>query len=206
MGQTSEAIVHMKEAAGLFAQMQDSASELAALEGMLSARPRDQGTPEVEPWTVRALELAEGLGEVRKQVSLRNTLGILAWERGDFSRALEHYERARELVRGTGQRADEGLVLNSLGVTLHRLGRHDDARRVLLESVALNESTGQRLLKAHALAALGDVCAAAGHADPARQYYGEAIAIRTDLGHPDAAERLAGLVRDLQNPTVEELS
>jgi tetratricopeptide (TPR) repeat protein len=206
MGQTSEAIVQMKEAAGLFAQMQDAASELAAIEGMLSALPLDRGAPEIEQWTLRALELAEALDDARKQVSLRNSLGILAWERGDFPRALEHYERARELLRGTSQRADEGLVLNSLGVTLNRLGRHEDARRVLLESVALNETTGQRLLKAHALAALGDTCAAAGHPGPARQYYEEAIAIRTDLGHADAAERLAGRVRELKSATVEEVS
>ena len=206
MGQASEAVTHMTEAAGLFAQLQDTASELAAIEGMLSALPRDHATPEIEQWTVRALELAEALGDGRKQVSLRNTLGILAWERGDFSRALEHYERARELVRRTSQRADEGLVLNSLGVTLNRLGRHEDARRVLLESVALNETTGQRLLQAHALAALGETCAAAGHPGPARQYYEEAIAIRTDLGHADAAERLAGRVRELSRSTVEEVS
>ena len=205
-GLASEGTSHLNEAAGLFAQLQDAPGELGALEGMISAHTRDQRTPATEQWTVRALALAEALDDSRKQVSLRNSLGILAWERGDYSRALEHYERARELVRGTDQRADEGLVLNSLGVTLNRLGRHEDARRVLLESAALNEATGQRLLQAHALAALGETCAASGLPGPARRYYEEALAIRTDLGHADAVERLAGRVRELGGATAEEVS
>jgi tetratricopeptide (TPR) repeat protein len=145
----------------------------------------------------QALALAEALDDAPRQASLRNLLGILAWEHGAFADALTHYEAALTEVRRTDQRADEGLILNSLGVTLSRLGQHEEARRVLEESVALNEATGQRLLQAHALAGLADACAATARTADAHRYYEGARAIRSDLGHTEAADQLIQRIREL---------
>ena len=41
-----------------------------------------------------ALDLASTLGEGRRALALRNTLGILEWTRGRYADALGHYEAA----------------------------------------------------------------------------------------------------------------
>jgi len=196
LGNAAEALPYLQESAGLFAQLQDANGQLEALEGMIRAGRQGAGREHTQSWCMQALALAEALDDAPRQASLRNLLGIFAWERTDFADALTHYEAALAEVRRTDQRADEGLILNSLGVTLNRLSRYDDACRVLDESVTLNEAAGQRLLLAHALAALGDACAATGRGGDARRFYQRAETIRRDLGDAGAADRLAQRVKE----------
>lgn len=191
LGSAAEGLPYLQESAGLFAQLHDANGQLEALEGMIRAGRQGAGRAETESWCTQALALAEALDDAPRQASLRNLLGILAWERGLFADALTHYEAALRAVRRTDQRGDEGVILNSLGVTLSRLERHEEACRVLAESATLNEATGQRLLLAHALAALGDASAATGRPGDARGFYERAGAIRRDLGDAEAADRLA---------------
>ena len=64
-----------------------------------------------------ALALAATIGERAREAAIRNTLGILEWERGGYAAALRHYESALALVRGQGKRAHEAVILNSLGAS-----------------------------------------------------------------------------------------
>ncbi|HYL30517.1 MAG TPA: tetratricopeptide repeat protein [Gemmatimonadales bacterium] len=196
LGSAGEALPYFQESAELFAQLHDPNGQLEALEGMIRAGRQAAGTAVAQSWCTQALALAEALDDAPRQAWLHNLLGIAAWERGDFTDALGHYEAALAQVRRMDQRADEGVILNSLGVTLSRLGRHEEACRVLNESVTLNEATGERLLLAHALAALGEASAATGRAADARRCYERAAAIRRDLGDAEAADRLARRIQE----------
>ena len=81
-----------------------------------------EGSPAASiPAFEAALHLASTLGEGRRALALRNTLGILEWTAGRYADALTHYEAALLLVREQGDRAQEALILNSLGVTLTEL-------------------------------------------------------------------------------------
>jgi tetratricopeptide (TPR) repeat protein/class 3 adenylate cyclase len=160
----------------------DAHGELAALEGIARTTRRAAPSPEV---VIRrfedALALASKLGDERREAAVRNTLGILEWERGSYPEALAHYEAALALVRKMDDRPHEGLTLNSIGVTLSRLCRYEEARTVLEEALAVNRQAGQRLLQAHTLTALGEIAQTIGRPDAAAAYFEESLSIRREL-------------------------
>jgi tetratricopeptide (TPR) repeat protein len=179
------------EVRALRARLGDRRGELVALEGMARAARRRSATPaETIPRVEAALTLACTLGERSREAALRNTLGILEWERGHYPQALRHYEQTLALVRELGNRGHEGLALNSIAVTLARLNRHEEARTVLEESIRLNRETGEQLLEAHALAALGDVWCAVSRFDAARECYERSLGLRRILGDRNGEEHL----------------
>ena len=160
----------------------DASGELAALEGIARAArclsPASNAIARFED----ALSLASRLGEHGREVAIRNTLGILHFERGAFEDALAHYEAALRLVRQLDDRIHEGLTLNSIGVTLTRLRRYEEARTALEDALAVNRRAGERLLEAHTLAALGDVARTLGRLDAALDHFEASLTIRRDIG------------------------
>ncbi len=137
----------------------DPRGELDACEGLarsLRLRGPDAAIPAFES----ALALAATIGERDREAAIRNVLGNLEWERGDYAEALKHYEAALAMVRGQGRPADEAILLNSLGVCLTRLARFEEARTVLDEALALSRSGDERGIEAHTRAALGQLALA----------------------------------------------
>jgi tetratricopeptide (TPR) repeat protein/class 3 adenylate cyclase len=168
----------------------DPRAELDALEGL--ARATRASSPDAAiPWLEEALALASRLRDHGREASLRNTLGILHWERGAYDEALAHYEAALALVRAAGDRVHEGLTLNSIGVTLSRLRRYEEARTALEEALAVNRAAGGRLLEAHSLAALGEVARTLGRFEAALEYFDASRAIRRALDDQRGEEAVA---------------
>jgi tetratricopeptide (TPR) repeat protein len=129
-------------------------------------------------WYEEALALACTLGIRGREAALRNTLGILEWERGAFDDALRHYEAALALVRELEDGVHEGLALNSIGVTLARLRRYEEARTVLEDALVVNRRTGGGRLECHTLAALGDVALETGRYGAALKSFEESLEMR----------------------------
>jgi tetratricopeptide (TPR) repeat protein len=215
-----EALPHLREAAQLFAQLDDPAAEAEMWTGVariLEHRSPDgaddawnvvlslhrrrgdaQGELDAREGVARALRagrhpqavaayesalaLALTIGDRSREVSLRNVLGILEWERAQYDPALNHYEAALAVVRGLDRRADEAVVLNSLGACLTKLGRHDEARTVLEESLAISRRIGARQIEAHALAALGRMSLSAREPGRAVEYFGQAASMAANAG------------------------
>jgi tetratricopeptide (TPR) repeat protein len=160
----------------------DPAGEALALEGIARCA-RQRGTPGIAIARYEdALARAMHAGDGPRQVTLRNTLGILRWEEGAFADALRQYEAALRLCRGAHDRIHEGLILNSLGATLYRLQRFDEARTALEEGILVNRETDQRRLEAHGEAVLGNVLLDIGRAAGARSAFERSLAARRELG------------------------
>jgi class 3 adenylate cyclase/Tfp pilus assembly protein PilF len=159
----------------------DVRGEVDALEGIArSIRARDGGEA-AAPHYESALARAMVLDDRAREMALRNTIGILAWERGAYADALQHYDAALRLCRDLGDQVHEGLMLNSVGVTLSRLRRYEEARTALEEGALHNAMSGERLLEAHSLAALGEVSLAIGRLGEAMERTEAALAIRREL-------------------------
>jgi tetratricopeptide (TPR) repeat protein len=177
-----EAIEAWQRAHALSRESGNAADELAALEGIARASRAAAGsTDEVVRLFEDALALATRSGDRRRVTALRNTLGVLEWERGEYDDALAHYEAALALLREAGDRVHEGLTLNSIGVTLGRLRRYEEARTALEEALAVNRETGERLLEGHTLAALGDIALALGRFDAATASFEASLAVRRQI-------------------------
>jgi tetratricopeptide (TPR) repeat protein/class 3 adenylate cyclase len=159
----------------------DAKGELDAREGLARATRTSAPQDAVDAYT-SALSLAAMIGEREREAAIRNVLGILEWERGEYVEALRHYESALVIVRELGKRSDEALILNSLGVCLIRLGRRDEGRTVLEQSLALSRGLGERQLEAHALAALGHALVSAQDFRGAAENFEASRAVRHGIG------------------------
>ena len=149
----------------------DASAELDALEGIAERRDARRHRPtRIRPFRSRARARLE-TGRARREAALRNTLGILQWERGAYLRRSRTTKRRSGLFALSGDRVHEGLMLNSIGVTLTRLRRYEEARTVLEEALVVNRETGERQLEAHTLASLGDVAQAGGRFEAAAEYF-----------------------------------
>lgn len=156
--------------------------EAEAVESMARvARNLSRPATEVIERYDEALALATRLGDRKRELAVRNALGIVHWSRGAYTEAVRQYEAALRLCRETGDRVHEGLILNSLGATLHKLRRWDEARTTLSEAVRVSSEAGELQLRGHALATLGDVCRASGRLDEALVNYEASLAIRREL-------------------------
>ncbi len=134
----------------------DAAGELEAREGLARALRADGSTDAISAYE-SALALAATIGERTREAAMRNVLGILEWNGGNYHRALSHYEAALVLVRAQANRRHEAVVLNSLGACLTKLGRRDEARTVLEDSLTTTREIDAPELEADALSALGRV-------------------------------------------------
>jgi len=182
-GQPAESMEAWKRVQALCRQLGDSKGQLQALEGVARTAREIHGPADASVAAYEAaLDLASTLGEWRRAIACRNTLGILEWTRGRHAEALAHYEAALLLAREQDDPVQEGLILNSLGVTLAKLNRPEEARTVLEESAALNRKMGQGLLEAHALAGLGHVSRTLGRLDRAVEYFERSLELRHAAG------------------------
>ena len=153
--------------------------EIAALEALgRTVRRQDLPACDASEYYRMALSLA-GSGENQaKLCDLHNTVGILAWQQGDFDAALTHYREALRICQERGDRVHAGLMLNSIGVTLHRLGQPGEALLTLQDALDHHKKTGERTLAGHALATRGDCHFDLGQFEQATHSYEESLHIR----------------------------
>ncbi len=214
-GAFEEAGAAWRTARSLHRRMENSRAELDALEGMARSARRLHAAEAIALYE-EAAGLAATSGDLHREGSLHNQLGIVHWEGGHYAGALRHYETALRIFRDLDDRVHEGLMLNSMGATLQRLLRYEEARTVLEQGLGINRQTGERLLEAHSLAALGDVYRAIGRLDEAEAQYTSALEVRramhdpagegwmlhniarlySERGAPDAAARYSSLAME----------
>ena len=73
-------------------------------------RRAPDGPDDAIPAFESALALAATIGERAREPAIRNTLGILEWDRGGYAAALRHYEAALALVRADGSPGQEAII------------------------------------------------------------------------------------------------
>ncbi|MGD9547606.1 MAG: sigma 54-interacting transcriptional regulator [Candidatus Krumholzibacteriia bacterium] len=135
-------------------------------------------------WCGRALEGHTRLGMKKNMGGNHLNLGIAAYKRGQFGRALTEFEAARSLLREVGAQVSLCRLDVAKGNTLRLQRDFDGARRHLMTAY---EEAGRLLLsreEALALEFLGDVARDEGRPDQARRYYSRALAIAGSIA-PD---------------------
>jgi predicted ATPase/class 3 adenylate cyclase len=182
-GELGGALAAWGKARALHGQAGVQSRELEALEGL--ARVTRRHIPETSlalGYYGEALALAERLGELAAAGRLRNTMGIIEWERGRYHEAQAQYQAGLDIFRAQGDLANVALVLASLGVTLDALGRWVEARRCLEEACELHRIVGDRPAEARTLGALADVLRRLGEADQAIECGEASLRLRQECG------------------------
>ena len=80
------------------------------------------GSPERAAFRGLALPIFEELGDLKRQATVLNNLGIEAYYDGDWANALEVYERSRALFERIGDVASVAMARNNIGEILVRPG------------------------------------------------------------------------------------
>lgn len=162
----------------------DGALELEALEGLAAATREHFGEDHLAvPLYEEASVVAESLGDRAGAARILNSLGVIAWNRGDLEAARDFYERALAFSRATDHADDTVLILASLGAVHHKSGRLDDAVAVIQDAIEeCDRREANPILRGYAQGILGDVLLETNDLAGAERAYSESLALRRRLG------------------------
>lgn len=143
---------------------------------------------EAERAALKALELAEKLGEEPVIASVSFGLSAVAYRQKKFKMAEELVLAARSQWEKLGNLEKVGTCLNNLGRLYEEMGDVDTGISYHKKAVHLRRSLPNRLDLAFSLGNLGVALATAGDWEPARASLAEAVAIYQEQGGGDSSE------------------
>lgn len=106
---------------------------------------------------MKALKLAEELGDRQRQARLLNILGNIYADSNDLDAAVEMSERALRLYSELGQASGESVVLNNLALTYLQRGDGDRALWACSESLRIAHEKNIAAVALTALSTLGEI-------------------------------------------------
>ncbi len=139
-GRHAEGVAFALEAAELAGAAGDRHTLALALEyGDLCAV--ELGRP-AGPAAEQALAIYGGLGEVGAEARVRNTLGMLAYHRGDWPEALRQYQAAEQAYGRAGTRWDAATPIANAAEIYIDQGRIDEAEAAIARAMAIWRGAG----------------------------------------------------------------
>ncbi|MEY9864279.1 DNA-binding SARP family transcriptional activator/Tfp pilus assembly protein PilF [Catenulispora sp. GAS73] len=75
----------------------------------------------------RAVDAAQRLGDAHDVADMERILGVVYWESGQYSAAIDHYQKALVLYRETGDSRAQAITLSNLGLSYWRNGQYERA-------------------------------------------------------------------------------
>ena len=206
----SDAALDCLEAAQVVAEINGAHAALGAVLNVRAVVQWQQGhLDEAERLYLTAQHHAEQGVDRRLVAMVAQNRGIIATVRGEFSRALVHYEASLDAYRALGQVPQLCGVLNNIGMVHTDLGQWADAERAFQQAIEASERSGDvvtRVLIDVNLAELAiacedfararAVCAASlrrargiGDARAEAELMKHLGVVARETGHPEVAER-----------------
>jgi tetratricopeptide (TPR) repeat protein len=133
------------------------------------------GSPDRVAFRGLALPIYEELGDLKGQATVLGNLGVEAYYEGDWTKALDLYERSRALSERIGDVSKVAMQTNNIAEIRSDQGHMEDAERMFLEVERVCRPAGQRLLATIARANLGRAAARAGRLDEAEELLSAAL-------------------------------
>ncbi|MCX2950964.1 AfsR/SARP family transcriptional regulator [Lentzea sp. NEAU-D7] len=140
-GSGRERVEVLNVALGAARHLGDLKARAEALRGLGSAYMED-GDPKAERDLREALDLMRQIGDLRGEASVMGLLGMIARERHEYDRSLDHFERGVVLMRQAGAPTGVAAALHNIGINHAQLGRTEEALAYMGEAVALMEEHG----------------------------------------------------------------
>jgi class 3 adenylate cyclase/tetratricopeptide (TPR) repeat protein len=134
----------------------------------------EMGSPERVAYRGLALPIFEDLGDLRRQATVLNNLGIDAYYEGDWTKALDVYVRSRSLFERIGDVTNVAMAQNNIGEILSDQGQLAEAEELFMTVQRNVDPTGHRGLSMMTRLNLGRVAARAGRFDDAEALLKEA--------------------------------
>lgn len=196
LGEAQQALAAWGNAHQLAGEAGDTGLEVDSLLALARLTREHLGAVRLAiPYYESALEIAHRTGHRAREGVILNSLGVVAWESGEYESARRHYDRAVTCFEDAGRTVALGHALNSLGQTLRRLSRPREARDAFERAIALHRDAGEARLEGYGLAALGDAHLDEGDPEHALSAFQASLEIRERIGDRAGAgwmyERLA---------------
>jgi len=133
-----------------------------------------------------ALRIFEGLEREELSETLEGTLaddlGGLYYNKGEWDKAIEYYQRSLAIWEKLGHEHKMGLTFNDLGIVYKAKGEWDRAIEYYERSLAIKEKLGDEHGMATSLNNLGSVYQDKGKWERAIEYYERSLAIKEKVG------------------------
>jgi len=176
----------LREALGLFEQLNDQANQAWVLGNCAWVSERQDRPADALEQTLRGHQLFRAIGDLAGQAKALNDIGWCHALLGNLDQALDSCEQALAEIRALGDRNAEAATWDSLGY-IHRLrGDYRRAFACYQSAVDLYRELTDRYNEADTLGSLGDIHHAAGNRGAAREAWEQALHIFNQLHHPDA--------------------
>jgi tetratricopeptide (TPR) repeat protein len=152
----------------------DERLQLANAYLLLHLAHTQMGSPDRLAFRGLALPIFEELGDLKRQATVLNNLGIEAYYEGDWAKALEVYERSRALFERIGDVTSVAMAQNNIGEILSDQGRLAEAEELFRTVQRSIDATGHRGLSMMSRLNLGRAAARAGRFEEAADLLREA--------------------------------
>jgi class 3 adenylate cyclase/tetratricopeptide (TPR) repeat protein len=133
------------------------------------------GSPERAAYRGLALPIFEELGDLKRQATALNNLGIEAYYDGEWERAVDVYERSRALFERIGDVASVAMAMNNIGEILSDQGRIEEAEELFRAVQEIVDAAGHRGLSLMSRLNLGRAAARASRFEEADELLQEAL-------------------------------
>jgi class 3 adenylate cyclase/tetratricopeptide (TPR) repeat protein len=122
-----------------------------------------------------ALPLYEDLGDLKGQATALNNHGIEAYYEGDWTKALDLYERGRALFVRIGDVTSAAMSTNNIGEIRSDQGHVEEASKLFDDVQRVCDTAGERTLSALACSNRGRAAARAGRFEEAQELLSAAL-------------------------------
>ncbi|ADR35746.1 Tetratricopeptide TPR_1 repeat-containing protein [Oceanithermus profundus DSM 14977] len=132
-----------------------------------------------------AERLMEGVAvgaDPARNARLEQNRGMLAYRRGDFAAAAEHWGRAAALAREGADPWARTAALQNRAIAVFSMGDHEAARRLFLEALATQEAHGHEADMAKTYNNLGNLLRVMGRSDEAERMLNQGLRRARRLG------------------------
>ena len=136
---------------------------------------------EPDNW-LRALALFEELDNLPGQSGVLNMLGMFAYFRGEWDRALELYKRAQATVHRTGNAVMDAIYVSNIGEIALDQGHLEEAEQHFENASRVVRAARYRAGRAYVNINLARLAARQGRFSDALQIFEESIAESRDVG------------------------
>jgi DNA-binding SARP family transcriptional activator/Tfp pilus assembly protein PilF len=133
-----------------------------------------------------ARDAARRAGDRAAEATALNSLGLVAWWRGQYEQAAGHLRQALALHRESDDQSGQAYVLANLGIVMGQQGRYEQAAGHLRQALALHRETGDRTGEARALSNLGMVDKELGRYEQAASLYRQSLTLSRENGDPNS--------------------
>src|SRR5262245_28213914 len=174
-----EALPCLREAAELFAQLEDRISEAEMRSGVARILERTSPPEAADAWRV-TLTLRRTLGDSRGELDAREGLARATRIKGP-DEAIPAFESALALAATIGDRARELAIRNVLGILEWERGGYDAALRHYDAALALARSEGNAIHEVVILNSLGVSLTKLGRREEARTVLERSLALSREI-------------------------